>query len=210
MFRYSKNYKSREDNPFVGPLTKRDIVLAAGAKWPIGEGDDYAIPLGVPVAPVSTTGKYKPIRRSQLATALASSDTYIYLDSARGFATGDVVALFTGAASTTNIALATITAVDYTFNRLTVAALPAAITNAVTDSYCEVNENGYLLAPTDACFLGENVETGNTADGQTWDAPAVGIIRGQVDVNRLDTNCYDALLESQISGMDYIPKTAGV
>lgn len=209
-YRYSKNFKSREDSPFVGPLTTRPIVVAAGKQWPIGELENYAIPLGVPMAPVGTTGKYAPIRRSQIATSLASNDTYIYVDNARGFATNDIVALFTGAASTTNSGLATITAVDYALNRLTVAALPSAITVIVTDSYCEVNENGYLLAPKDAVFLGENIQTGNTTDGQTWDAPAVGIVKGQVDINRLDTNCYDALIESQISGMDYIPTTSGV
>ncbi len=208
--RYSKDFKSREDNPFVGPLTTRAIVVAAGAKWPVGSGEDYAIPLGVPLAPVTSNGQYKPIRRGKIVTALASADTYIYLESVKGFATNDVIALFTGSGSTTNILTATVTAVDFTNNRLTVAALGSAATNLVTNSFCEVEENGYLHNHADAVFLGENIQTGDSQESRTWEQPAVGILKGQVDINRLDSNCYDALIETQISGMDYIPTTPGV
>jgi len=210
MHRYTKTAKAREDNPFIGPLTTRPIIVVAGALWPIGSGEDYEIPLGTPMCPVSTTGKYRPIRRSYVVTALASSDTQIYLNSVKGFATGDVLAMFTGAASTTHSITATVTGVDYTNNIITVAALAVAATNIVTNAYVEVQHNGYLLNRADAVFLGENIQTGSTADGETWDVPAMGIIKGQVDVNRLDTNCYDALIETQISGMDYIPLTSGV
>ncbi len=209
--RISTSVKSREDSPFVGPVRKRDIIVAAGAQWPTGSGYDYVIPLGVPMAPYTGgNGKYQPVRRSYLVAALASSDTQIYVADADGFATNDIIAVFTGAASTTNCGTATITAVDYTNNILTVAPLPEAITVAVTNSYCEVEHNGYLHNHDDAVFLGENIQTKDAESGTTFDVPAVGIIAGQVDVNRLGANCYDALIESQIPDVDYIPVTPGV
>ncbi len=209
--RISSNVKSREDNPFIGPLAKRDIVVAAGAQWPTGSGYDYVIPLGVPMAPYSGgNGKYAPIRRAQIVAALASGATQIYVDDADGFATSDVIALFTGSPSTTSILTAALTGVDYTNNVLSVAALAEAATNAVTNSYVEVEQNGYLLNPSDAVFLGENVQTKDATSGTTFDVPAVGILKGQVDINRLGPNCYDALIESQIPGVDYIPTTPGV
>jgi hypothetical protein len=209
--RISTAVKSREDNPFVGPLTKRDIIVAAGAQWPTGSGYEYVIPLGVPLAPyTSGNGKYMPIRRSQLATALASSDTQIYVDNADGFATNDIIALFTGSPSTTNSLTATITAVDYANNILTVAALASNATVGITDAYVEVEHNGYLHNHADAVFLGENIQTKDALSGTTFDVPAVGFIAGQVDVTLLAGNCYDSLLETQIPGFDYIPETPGV
>jgi len=205
--------KSREDSPFVGPLTKRSIVVAAGAQWPTGSGYDYIIPLGVPMAPYTGgNGKYQPIRRTTLASSVASSDTQLYVADANGFATGDVIAAFTGAGATTNGFTATLTGVDYTNNILTIVALGAAtaLTAALTSSYIEVEHNGYLHNHDDAIFLGENIQTKDALSGSTFDVPAVGIIAGQVDINRLAPNCYDAMIESQIPGFDYIPTTPGV
>lgn len=206
----TRTAKAREDNPFTGPLVKRAIIVAAGAKWPTGSGDDHVIPLGVPMAPYSGgNGRYRPIRRAQIVTALASGATQIYVDSAVGFATNDVIALFTGPGSTTNILLATLTGVDYDGNRLLVAPLPANATNGVTGAYVEVNENGYLLRPDDAVFLAENVQTATDDDSATFEVPAVGYIAGQVRISDLGTNCYDALIEAQIPRFDYIPATPG-
>lgn len=211
--RVSTSLKSREDNPFVGPLVKRDIVVAAGAQWPTGSGYDYVIPLGVPMAPYTdSNGKYKPIRRSYLVTAVASADTQLYIEDADGFATGDTIGAFTSPDSTTTDFTAELTGVDYTNNILTITALGTHTesTAAVTNVYVEVVENGYIAAPKDAVFLGENVQTKDSLSGATFEVPAVGIIKGQIDINRLADNCYDTLMETQLSGFDYIPTTPGV
>lgn len=209
----SESLKSREDNPFVGPLVKRDIVVAAGAQWPTGSGCDYVIPLGVPMAPYSGgNGQYRPIRRSYFVTAVASADTQLYVEDADGFATGDVIGAFTSPDSTTTDFTATLTAVDYTNNILGIAALGThtEATAAVTNVYVEVVENGYIADPKDAVFLGENIQTKDALSGTTYEVPAVGIIKGQVDINRLAANCYDTLMETQLPGFDYIPTTPGV
>jgi hypothetical protein len=201
--------KSRGENPFRQTV-EREIIVAAGAQWPTGNGSDYVIPLGVPMSPASTNGRYKPIRRSAVQSALASGATQIELSSADGFATGDVVAAFTGSPSTTNTFTATITAVDHDTNKLTVAALPEAATNIVTGSYVEVEENGKLAGKSDCVFLGENIQTRDEVAGVSFPVPAHGFVQGQVEIDQLADNCYDALIESQIAGIDYVPTTPGV
>jgi len=204
-YNLTNDIKSRQDNPFGGNILKRNIIVESGAQWPTGSGNDYVIPLGVPMAPVGTSGRYKPIRRAQVVTALASGNTIIYVDDADGFAAGDVIAAFTSADSTTNIFTATITAVSQAGNYLVVAALPANATNIVTNSYVEVEENGYLLNPSDAVYLAENIQTHDDDSNTDLVVETYGYIQAQVEISELADNCYDALIPTQLPGIDFIP-----
>lgn len=207
-YRIEYQGKARTDYPFKQPL-KRDIIIQAGAKWPTGVGSDYLLPLGIPLAPEGTTGRYIPKARTTIVTALASSAETVYLKSTDGFSVGDVIALYT-AAATTAVYTAPILAIDRTSNYIKIAddILNAAATNLVTNSYVAIEKVAFVT--TDQVLLGENVETADVISGTTFPAPTVGIIGGQVEIAALADNCYDGLTKANLPRFDFIPATPGV
>ena len=212
-YRTASTVKSREDNPFKGQLESRDIVVEAGAVWPTGAGSNYVIPLGIPMSPATatTTGKYKPIRRSTAAGEATATETAITLTSCDGFAIGDIVNVIQADPTTSLVTVATVgtvSALSYTTN---VLELSAALNLVVTAGcFVEVAENGAATNVNDCVFLAQNVQTRAADDSTEIDCPAFGYRAGQVEVTHLADNCYDALTPRQIPDFDYIPTMPGL
>lgn len=201
--------RSRESGLFYPGARYRNIVITAGDVWPTGSGDDNVIPIGVPMAPVGTTGRYSRIACSTLATALASDHTQCYLHCVDGFATGDVVNVLT---STYSISFTfEVTGVDYANNVLSMAAIATA---ANTGMYVERNVTGYGTSTTfngDCVILASNVQT-DDEDGNSIVAEAVGVTDAQVEVADLlaiSNNCHNSLIELMLPRIEFIPKLPG-
>lgn len=212
-YRIAEGVKCREDNPFKGPgLQVRDIVVIGGAVWPTGMGSNYVIPLGIPMSPVTatTTGKYKPIRRTTAAGAATAAETAITVSNADGFAVGDIVNIIQANPTlllVTVSSVATITALSYSTKVMEFAALGLIVS---AGCFIEVAENGAATNVNDCVYLGQNVQTRASDDSTSIDCPAIGYVAGQVQVSKLATNCYDKLTPRQIPGFDYIPTMPGL
>jgi len=201
--------RSRDTSPFYSGYRLRNIVITSGEPYPVGDGDDYVLPIGVPMAPVGTTGRYGRIACSTLATALASNDTQCYLNCVDGFATGDVVNVLS---STYAVAFTfAVTGVDYDNNILSMAAIASA---ANTGMYVERAETGYGTGGTfddDCVILACNVQTRDEDDNDVV-AEAIGVSDGQVEIADLTSfspNFHNDLIELMLPRIEFIPQTPG-
>ena len=201
--------KTRQASPFRGQLQEREIVVEAGAIWPTGVGNDYVIPLGVPMSVVtaSTNNRYKPIRRTTLAASGAATIA-LTVNCADGFATGDVIEVL-ASDDYTAVTAGTVASCDYTNEIIYLTAANTVL--GVTGDYVEVTENGYSVNIGDAVFLAESAQT--RVEDTNVPMPAKAYITGQVEVAGLEAispNCYDPLIAgTQIDGFDYIPTAPG-
>jgi hypothetical protein len=198
-------------------LDTRNIVVLAGSKWPTGAttDDPYVIPAGTPMAPVTAgTGRYKPIRQAVIVTAATAAEFVLNTGAAKGegFDVGDVVNVMQNGAKPTLMTVATvgtISTIDYTLGVITLTNALGVIVSA--GCWIEVASNGAATNPAGAVYLLENVKTRDTDLGVSVDVPAVGVIRGQVEITKLGTNCYSsALSPKQFPLIDFIPVTPGV
>jgi hypothetical protein len=212
-FIISTDNKSRLDNPFKGALQFREIVVGSGAVWPTGSGSDYVIPLGTPMAPLTSSASkrtYKPIRVGRIAGTATAAELDMTMDSCAGFATGDVVVVLQNGALPTLCTISTtgtISALSYTTKVISLTNALGIIVTA--NCVVEVKENGLGTNPHDAVYLAENVQTRDLVSGTNVEAPARGVRSGQVEVNRLATHCFDALFPRLFPLMDFIPTSAG-
>jgi len=205
--------KARLDNPFKVERS-RNIAIYPGVKWPCGDSsDDYVIPLGTPMAPITAgTGLYKPIRRAVMNTAATAGESILNAKAgeADGFAVGDVVIVLQNGAKPSLMTVSTtgtISTIAYATGVITLTESLGLVVSA--GCYFEVAENGAATMTRDCVFLGENVKTYDSELGVSLTPLAVGYIAGQVEVVKMGTNCYDALTPAQFPDFDFIPEYAG-
>lgn len=204
--------KARLDNP-IRVERSRNIAVYPGAKWMTGSGDDYVIPLGTPMAPLTAgTGLYKPIRRTVVNTAATAGESILNAKAgaADGFEVGDVVIVLQNGAKPTLMTVSTtgtISTIDYTTGVITLTNSLGLVVSA--GCFFEVAENGAATMTRDCVFLGENIKTRDTDLGVNLTVLAVGYQAGQVEVVKMDTNCYDALTPAQFPDFDFIPEYSG-
>jgi len=218
--RNSKAVKSSIGGVFESVEEYRNIIVSGSSFDPLDvtATGRFVIPAGTPMAPIVSTGKYMPIRRSR-ATSAVSNDTTVTVDCVKPFLGQEGAGVLFYASNAATATLRTISTVTQATN---VIVLTAAAT-VVDDDYFEVALNGAhgnveTATPTqipDAVILAEAIEV-VFADGTTFDVPAVGVIKGAIareNVNGPGVGAlgatFDVILKNQLPNISFLPVSAG-
>jgi hypothetical protein len=218
MYRVSKSIKTKEYGVFESILEERPIVVDGSALDPQDNGtlSRYIIPAGTPMCPVASSGKYLPVRRTQVNGA-ANNETTITVTDIKPFVGGEGLGVYFFASCAATATLRTISSV-------TVATKLIALTAASTiadNEYIELALNGthansgsaaqaQLL---DQVILKETVEVIAADASTTFDAVAVGVFRGaikrtNVNAGQIDAG-FDLLLKVSHPNISFLPVTPG-
>lgn len=215
--RVENSIKGAVGGVFESILEERPIVVDGNSLDPLDRGatDKYIIPAGTPMCPIAATAKYKPIRRTR-AAATVNNATTLTVDCADPFVVGDGILFYTSLAATAE--LRTISAIDYDHNVLTLDAKATVVDN----DYVEVALNGAhgnseTAAATqipDAVILKETIEV--YRDGETFDVPAVGVIKGAISRHNVNGPgvgasgaTFDLILKDQLPDISFLPVNPG-
>lgn len=179
---YDRTYEDSKPGRGGVVLMRRSITVDAASLDPLAAAPTSVIPAGTPLAPVPSTGKYKPIRRTLADGACTTSAAEVPVAETTMFAVGDVVTV--GAKATPTAAASALGTIASITDGVSIT-LGANAANAVTSGdIIEVAENA--LKP-DAVILDAPLDLRGT-DGTAVDRGAFGMVAGMIDKSSLNVS----------------------